>query len=398
MSPSLAKRTNHLSESLTLSIVAKTAEMRASGLDVANLSVGEPDFNTPEAIKRAGVEAIEQNFTRYTAAAGILELRKAISAKLKNENSLDYSPSQIVVSSGAKHSIANALMATVNEGDEVLWPTPGWLSYPEQIRIAGGVPVAYPCHCENRFRIDPAELESLITPKTRAIIINSPNNPTGAAYSAEEVRQIGAVLAKHDIWVISDEIYEKLRYDGQPHTSFAAVDGLYDRTIVINGMSKAFCMTGWRIGYLAAPQELAGAVSRIQSQMTSSVSSIGQKAALNALTQPQPEVERMIDAFRQRRDLVVELLAGIPGITCPTPEGAFYAFPRVDSYLGKSINGRTIEDSLALCQYLLEEQRVALVPGAAFGAEGHIRISFAASEDELQKGIERICEGLALLR
>ena len=398
MSPALAGRTGKLSESLTLSIVAQCAAMQRNGIDVAKLSVGEPDFNTPRAIKDAGIDAIESNFTRYTAASGILDLRQAICDKLERENGLHYDPTQVVVSSGAKHSLANSLMAVVNEGDEVLWPTPGWLSYPEQVLIAGGVPVPYPCHCENDFRIDLDELEALITPKTKAIIVNSPNNPTGAAYTPEETRAFGELLAKHDIWVISDEIYEKLRYDGNPHTSFASVDGLYDQTIVINGVSKAYCMTGWRIGYLAAPRELASAVSRIQSQMTSSVSSISQKAALRALSGETPEMAQMIQAFHHRRELVVDLLSGIPDITCPVPEGAFYAFPRVDNYFGKSANGKKIEGSLDMCAYLLEEHHVALVPGAAFGAEGHIRISFAASEAELTKGIERVKKGLLALK
>jgi len=398
MSPTLARRTRALSESLTLSIVARTAAMLKSGIDVARLSVGEPDFPTPAAIKRSGIEAIETNFTRYTAASGIIELREAVCRKLEVENDLRYTPTQIVISSGAKHSLANSLMAVVDEGDEVLWPSPGWLSYPEQILIAGGIPVAYPCHCDNHFRIDPGELEGLITPRTRAIIVNSPNNPTGAAYTRDEIERIGEVLARHDIWIISDEIYEKLRYDGHPHTSFAQVPELYEKTVVVNGVSKAYCMTGWRIGYLAAPEALASAASRIQSQMTSSVSSIGQKAALTALSVTQPEMEPMLAAFRRRRERVVELLAQIPEITSPLPEGAFYAFPKVSAYYGRRAGGTVISDSVTMCEYLLEEYHVALVPGSAFGADDHIRISFATAESELETGIRRIHEGLLALK
>lgn len=398
MSCALANRTAALSESKTLVITATANRMRAEGVDVINLSVGEPDFNTPEPIKVAGHAAIDSNFTRYTAAPGVLPLRQAIADKLKRDNNLTYDPTQIVVTSGAKHALTGSLLATVNPGDEVLFPNPGWLSYPEMIRIAEGEPVPYHCKGENNFRPDLNELRSLITPKTKAIIVNSPSNPTGAAFTPDEIRAMGAVLAEHDLWVISDEIYEKLRYDGQPHLSFAQVDGLFEKTIVINGVSKAFAMTGWRIGYLAAEPKLVKAVTKLQSQMTSSCCSISQRAATVAIQNGEDEtMKTMIAAFAKRRDMVVEALNEMDGVCCPTPEGAFYAFPDISAFLGKSVNGKRIDNSIDMCQWLLEEKHIALVPGAAFGAEGFIRISFAASDKDLQTGLQRLKEGLAEL-
>jgi aspartate aminotransferase len=399
MSTSLASRNSHLSESVTLVITATATRMREEGIKVANLSVGEPDFPTPDKIKRAGLAAIENDFTRYTAGAGILELRKAIQNKLKEENNLEYGVDQIVVTSGAKHALSGTMMALVNEGEEVLFPSPGWLSYPEQIRIAGGIPVPYNCPRESGFRVDYDDLEKAISPKTKAIILNTPNNPTGAAYSPEEVRELGEYLAKKDIWLISDEIYEKLRYDGKEHLSFAAVDGLYDKTVTINGVSKAFCMTGWRIGYLAAPKRLASAVSKIQSQMTSSTCSISQKATVEALNCcEQGTFDKMMDAFTRRRKLVVDSLNSIPNVFSPEPEGAFYAFPDIKTYLGKKAGDKVINTSVELCQYLLEDYHVALVPGAAFGSEGYIRISFANSEAELERGLKSLRDGLLNLK
>ncbi len=399
MSTSLASRNSHLSESVTLVITATATRMREEGIKVANLSVGEPDFPTPDKIKRAGLAAIENDFTRYTAGAGILELRRAIQNKLKEENHLEYGLDQIVVTSGAKHALSGTMMALVNEGEEVLFPSPGWLSYPEQIRIAGGIPVPYYCPRENNFRVDYDSLEKAITPKTKAIILNTPNNPTGAAYSPDEVRELGEYLAKKDIWLISDEIYEKLRYDGKEHLSFAAIDGLYDKTVTINGVSKAFCMTGWRIGYLAAPKRLAAAVSKIQSQMTSSTCSISQKATVEALTCcEQATFDKMMDAFTERRKLVVDSLNDIPDVFSPEPEGAFYAFPDIKAYLGKKAGDKVINTSVELCQYLLEDYHVALVPGAAFGEEGYIRISFANSETELERGLKSLRNGLLNLK
>ncbi|MCB2212472.1 pyridoxal phosphate-dependent aminotransferase [bacterium] len=399
MSRALANRTKCLSESKTLVITATANRMRAEGVDVINLSVGEPDFPTPEPIKAAGQAAIENNFTRYTAAQGIIELREAIVAKLKNDNQLTYDPSQIVVTSGAKHALTGSLLAAVNPGDEVLYPVPGWLSYPEMIRIAEGEPIPYHCKGENNFRPDLDELRRLITPKTKAIIVNNPSNPTGAAYTPDEIREIGAVLAEHDIWVISDEIYEKLRYDGKSHLSFAQVDGLFEKTVVINGVSKAFAMTGWRIGYLAAAPELVKAVTKLQSQMTSSCCSISQKAASEAMRNGEDaNMRTMIEAFSRRRDMVVDALNQIDGVHCPTPDGAFYAFPDVSAFLGKTVNGHTIANDIDLCQWLLEVKHMALVPGAAFGAEGFIRISFAASDKDLQTGLQRLKDGLEELR
>jgi aspartate/methionine/tyrosine aminotransferase len=395
----LANRTDKLTESVTLVITARAKELAAQGVQVVNLSVGEPDFPTPDPINRAGIRAIEEGFTRYTAGAGIPELRDAIVEKLRRDNNLSCERSQVVVSCGAKHALATSLLATVNPGDRVLYPQPGWLSYPELIHIAGGEPVPYPCPAEQDFRPDREALEELLGEAAAAIIVNSPNNPTGAACTPDEIGEIGALLARHDLWVISDEIYEKLRYDGQAHRSFADVPGLEEKTITINGVSKAYSMTGWRIGYLAAPPELARAAVKLQSQMTSSPCSISQKAALEALTGDSAAPEEMVAAFARRRDLVMELLNDIPHVTCPVPQGAFYAFPDISAYLGRTTGeGEVLEDSVALCEHLLNEAHVALVPGDAFGAPGHIRISFASSEENLREGLARTAETLSGLR
>ncbi len=371
--------------------------MQAEGVDVANLSAGEPDFPTPPSIKQAGIDAIDGNFTRYTAGAGIIELREAISEKLKAENGLDYAPEQIVVSNGAKHAISNALLATVNPGEEVLYPVPGFPSYPEAIHIAGGTPVPYRLGIERSLRIDCEEIEAKITARTKLLIFNNPSNPLGIACTPDEVREIGALLAKQDIWALSDEIYERLRYDGIEHLPLPRVEGMYERTILVNGVSKTYSMTGWRIGFLAAPPELAKTAAKIQSQMTSSPCSISQKAALAAFSSQVPETGEMVAAFAKRRDLVIELLSRIPDITFTPPEGAFYAFPKVSTYYGLSAEGFEVADSVSLCRYLLEKHYVALVPGVAFGADEYIRLSFASSEEEITRGLTRLHEGLSEL-
>ncbi len=397
MSPNLTSRTALLTPSMTLAITARAAELRAGGVDVINLSVGEPDFPTPRRVKEAGIRAIREDFTHYTAAAGIRELREAICAKLKRDNGLEYTVEQIVAGNGAKHILSSLLLAVAGPGDEVLIPRPSFLAYPEMVRIAGAEPVFLPTRVEDHWRIDPEALAAAITPRTRAVILCSPGNPTGAAYTPEEIRALGAVLRERDLWVISDEIYEKLRYDGRPHLSFAAVEGLYEKTAVVNGVSKYYAMTGWRLGYAAAPRELARAVATIQGQMTSSASSISQRAALQALTGPGGEPEEMVAAFARRRKLMADLLSGLPGAATAPIEGAFYAFPKVSGYYGRSFAGRRIEGSVALCDYLLETRHLALVPGAVFGADDHIRLSFAASEEEIREGVARLAEGLAAL-
>lgn len=399
MSPGFAKRTKSLTESKTFVITAAAARMIRHGIDVVNLSAGEPDFNTPDEVKEAGCAAIRNNFTRYTASQGIPELREQISGKLKRDNELSYHPDQIVVTSGAKHALAGSLLAVVDEGDEVLYPKPGWLSYPEMARIAGGVPKPYPCRLENRFRPDPDELRRLINRRTKAIITNSPGNPTGAAFTPSETRAIGSVLAERDIWVLSDEIYEKLRFDGEQHLSFANVAGLFEKTVLVNGVSKAFRMTGWRIGYLAAVTPLAKAVTKVQSQMTSSPCSISQQAAAVAIGGGDGgALQEMVAAFVQRRDIVVRELNAIEGVSCPVPEGAFYALADVSAYLGGTVDGRTIGDDIELCQWLLDEMHLALVPGKPFGADGFIRISFAAADDRIREGMRRLREGLARIK
>jgi len=399
----LASRTEVLTDSLPLKISAKAKAMMANGENVVNLSVGEPDFPSPKNIKATGIYAINNNITRYTASAGIPELRKAVAANLKKTNNLDYDFTQIIVTNGAKQAIASTLLALVNPGDEVIYPVPCYASYVDLIRLAGGVPVPCLTTAETGFRMVPEELEQLITDKTVAVIINNPNNPTGAAFTPEEVQALGEMLVKKDIWVISDEIYEKLRYDGNSHLSFASIDGLKEKVALINGVSKYYCMTGWRIGFLAAEPKLASAVGKIQSQMTGSPCSISQKAAVEAYAGDCSEPEAMVGVFKARSELIAGLLDEIPDLKTMKPEGAFYAWVDVTSYLGKSSSGATasrgkiINDSFALCEYLLEEYKVALIPGVAFGMEGYVRFSFAASEDNIAEGVKRFGDGLGSL-
>ncbi len=387
-----------LSPSATLAMSQKSNELKAQGVDVINLSVGEPDFNTPDHIKVAAKRAIDENFTFYTAVPGYMSLRKAVSRKLKEENGIDFAPEQIVVSNGAKQALCNVILAAINPGDEVLIPTPAWVSYVEMVKLARGTNVLVPTTLEDDFKITPQRLEEAITPRTRMILLCSPSNPTGSVYSKDELQALVDVIAKYpDIIVLADEIYEHINFTGS-FTSLASFPEITDRTVIINGVSKAYAMTGWRIGYCAAPLWLAKAVNKLQSQYTSGCSSIAQKAAEAAYEGPQDCVHQMCEAFRRRRDLVVELARQIPGFECNEPQGAFYLFPRVTSFLGKSDGETTINTSGELALYLLDKAHVATVDGAAFCLDGYIRLSYATSDDNIREAMRRIAEALAALK
>ena len=395
---STSNRILAMSPSATLAMSQKSNELKAQGVDVINLSVGEPDFNTPDHIKEAAKAAIDGNFTFYTPVPGYLSLRKAICAKLKRENGLDFTPEQIVVSNGAKQSLCNCILSLINPGDEVIIPTPAWVSYVEMVKLAEGVNVLVPATVEQNFKISAAQLEAAITPKTRMVLLCSPSNPTGSVYSREELRALADVLAKHpDIIILADEIYEHINYTGE-FNSISQFAELRDRVVIVNGVSKAYAMTGWRIGYIAAPLWIAKANSKLQSQYTSGCSSIAQKAAEEAYNGPQDCVESMRKAFERRRDLIVSLLKEIPGLKINHPEGAFYIFPEVSSYFGKTDGKHTIANSNDLAMYLLEEAHVATVDGAAFCAPGYIRLSYATSDDNIREAARRIADALTKLR
>ncbi len=396
---SSSKRVASLAASQTLAMSQKSNELKAQGIDVINLSVGEPDFHTPDHIKAAAIRAIEDNYSFYTPVPGYLSLRKAIVDKLSRENGLSYAPEQIVVGNGAKHALANVLLTTVNPGDEVIIPTPAWVSYLELVKLAEGTPVTVPTGIESNFKLTAEQLSAAITERTRAIIMCSPSNPTGSVYTREELQALVDVLAGHpEILVIADEIYEHILYTGKPFVSLASFPEISDRTAVINGVSKAYAMTGWRIGYCALPAPLAKAVTKLQGQMTSGASSIAQKAAEAAYTGPQECVEEMRRAFERRRNLVVELARQIPGLEVNEPQGAFYLFPKVDSYFGKSDGERVIKDSNDLAMFLLEKAHVATVGGAAFSAPEYLRLSYATSDENLRTALSRISSALSTLR
>jgi aspartate aminotransferase len=398
MADQLSERLNRLSPSQTLAMSQKSNELKAQGVDVINLSVGEPDFNTPDHIKEAAKKAIDDNFSHYSPVPGYPALKKAIVNKLKNENGLDYTPSQILVSNGAKQCVCNALMAIVNPGDEVIIPAPYWVSYPEMVKLADGTPVIVPASIDQDFKITPKQLEETITPKTRAFILCSPSNPTGSVYNKEELAGLAAVLAKHkNIIVIADEIYEHINYVGT-HVSMAQFSEMKDRTIIINGVSKAYAMTGWRIGFLAAPEWIVKGCNKLQGQYTSGACSVSQKAAEAAYTGTQEPVKQMLAAFHKRRDLIVKLAKDIPGFECNVPDGAFYIFPKCSAYYGKSADGRHIKDSNDLAMYLLEVGHVACVGGAGFGDPDCIRMSYATSEENIIEAFRRIKETLAKLK
>ena len=394
----ISKRVAALAVSQTLAMSQRSQELRAAGVDVINLSVGEPDFDTPAHIKEAAKKAIDDNFTRYTPVPGYMTLRQAIADKLSRENGLHFDPAQIVVGNGAKQELCNVILATVNPGDEVIIPTPAWVSYVEMVKLAEGHVVELPTGIDTDFKLSPDRLEAAITPRTRMIMFCSPSNPTGSVYTRAELEALAEVLARHPhVLVLADEIYEHINYTGT-FTSMASLPGLEGRVIVINGVSKAYAMTGWRIGYCAAPLPIAKAVSKLQGQYTSGVSSIAQKAAEAAYTGPQQCVADMREAFRRRRDLVVELARRIPGLKVNEPQGAFYLFPEVSSYLGtRTPDGRAIDTDTDLAMYLLDDAHVATVAGSAFGTPGYIRFSYATSDDNLREAMRRIAEALGRL-
>ena len=376
----------------------KSSEMKAQGIDVINMSVGEPDFNTPDHIKAAAKKAVDDNYSRYSPVPGYPDLRKAISAKLKNENGLDYSPSEILVSNGAKQSVCNTIMALVNEGEEVIIPAPYWVSYPQMVKLAGGEPVIVNAGFEQNFKMTPEQLEAAITPKTSMLILCSPSNPTGSVYSQQELAALAEVILRHeDLFVLADEIYEHINYVGE-HASIAKVEGMRERAIIVNGVSKAYAMTGWRIGYIAAPEWIVKGCNKLQGQYTSGPCSVSQKAAEAAYTLDQECVETMRQAFQRRRDLIVELAKDIPGLEVNVPEGAFYLFPKCSSFFGKTDGKHTISNSTDFAMYLLEEGHVATVGGDAFGDPECFRMSYATSDDNIREAMRRIKETLAKLK
>lgn len=387
----LSQKAMKISPSLTLAISAKAKKMKSEGLDVIGFGVGEPDFDTPKHIREAGIKAIEAGYTRYTPASGTVELKQAIVNKFKVDNELVYKASQIVVSNGAKQSIDNAFRAILNSGDEVIVPSPYWVSYPEMIRVCDGVPVIVETKEEEKFKLTMEALENVVTEKTKAMIINSPSNPTGVIYSKEELEKIAEFAQKHDIIIISDEIYEKLIYGDEKHISIASVsEDAYNRTIVINGVSKAYAMTGWRIGYAAANEQIALLMSNIQSHTTSNPCSISQYASLEALRGDQTPVLIMNKEFEKRRNFMVERVNTIDNLSCVKPEGAFYVMVNISKVFGKEINGKVIENSLVFGDLLLEKEKVAVVPGVAFGADEFIRLSYATSIENIKSGLDRI--------
>lgn len=393
----LSNRLNRLSPSATLAMSQKSGELRAQGVDIINMSVGEPDFNTPDHIKAAAERAIQENYSRYSPVAGYVSLREAIAAKLQRENGLTYSPAAICVSNGAKQSVCNTLMALVNPGDEVIIPAPYWVSYPEMVKLAGGTPVIVAAPIEQDFKMTAEQLEAAITPATRALILCSPSNPTGSVYSKEELRALAEVLERHErVLVLSDEIYEHINYIGR-HESIAQFEAVRDRVVVINGVSKAYAMTGWRIGYIAGPEWIVKGCNKLQGQYTSGPCSVSQKAAEAAYNGPQDCVEEMRRAFERRRDLIVRLARAIPGLEVNHPQGAFYLFPRCSSYFGKTDGERVIKDSMDLAMYLLEVGHVATVGGAAFGDPDCIRMSYATSDENIEEALRRMGEALARL-
>jgi len=395
MTIQLSNRLSKVKPSATLAITAKAAELRASGKNIISLSVGEPDFETPKAAREAGIKAIEEGFTRYTAVPGIPELRAEIADKFRRDNNLDYKAENILVSSGGKQCIYNLLMALINEGDEVIIPAPYWVSYPDMVLLAEGEPVIVECLAEADFKLTATQLEQAITPKTKMMFLNSPSNPTGMAYTADDLRALGEVIRKHpNIVVATDDMYEKIMFDGKKFATFAEVNpDLIDRTVTLNGVSKAYCMTGWRIGFCAAPVELIKAMSKIQGQSTSNPSSVAQKAALAALQGPTDELDKMVRTYETRRTWLVSALNAIDGMDCISPDGAFYVFPSITAWLGKTTpEGLKLTDDVMVCEWLLDAAGVALVPGTAFGSPGQIRFSYAVAQETLEDAVSRVAK------
>ena len=390
----LSDRINNLSVSQTLAMAAKARELKALGKDIISLSLGEPDFNTPDFIKEAAKKAIDENYSTYTPVEGYAELKDAIILKFKRDNGLEYKPANIVVSTGAKQSLYNIAQAMLNEGDEVILPAPFWVSYSEIIKLSGGNPIEVPTSVESDFKMTPAQLEAAITPKTKMMWFSSPCNPSGSVYNREELTALAEVLAKYpNIFVVSDEIYEHINFSGT-FCSIASIPGMFERTITVNGVAKAFAMTGWRIGYIGAPEFIAKACTKLQGQVTSGANSIAQRATITALEAEPKVLKYMVDAFHKRRDLVIGLINDIPGLKVNVPEGAFYVFPDVSSYFGKTLNGYEIKDANDLSMYLLEFANVATVTGDAFGNPNCIRLSYATSEEVLVEAFRRIKEAL----
>jgi len=395
MSKQLSNRINSLPISETLAMAAKARELKSQGIDIISLSLGEPDFNTPDFIKEAAIQAIHDNYSSYSPVDGYLDLKQAICTKFKRDNNLTYNPKQIVVSTGAKQSIANIAMVLLNPGDEVLLPAPYWVSYSAISILAEATYKEIPSTIETNFKITPQQLENAITPKTKLIFFNSPNNPSGSIYSEEEYRALAKVLEKHPkIFVLSDEIYEHINY-GEPVFSFAAIESMYDRTITVNGVAKAFAMTGWRIGYIGGPEWIAKACTKMQGQITSGANSIAQRATITALEAPVSKIQYMVDEFKNRRDMVLELLGEIDGFELNIPGGAFYVFPNISGFFGKEFKGNTINTAADFSMFLLNEANIATVSGEAFGAPNCIRISYAASEAQLREAIARIKKALS---
>ncbi|MBO6828367.1 pyridoxal phosphate-dependent aminotransferase [Allomuricauda sp.] len=395
MSNHLSDRIKNMSTSATLAMAAKARELRNEGKDIIGLSLGEPDFNIPDFIKDAAKQAIDENYSSYTPVDGYAELKTAISNKFKRDNNLDYKPNQIVVSTGAKQSLFNVAMVVLNPGDEVILPAPYWVSYSDIVKLAEGVPVEVLTQIDTDFKMTPEQLEAAITPKTKMLWFSSPCNPSGSVYSKEELEGLAEVLKKYpNIYVVSDEIYEHINFAGG-HVSIAGIDGMYERTVTVNGVSKAFAMTGWRIGYIGAPEWIAKGCTKLQGQVTSGANAIAQRAVITALEAPVSKIKYMIDKFHERRDLVLQLLGEIDGFNLNVPEGAFYVFPDISAFFGKSMNGVTINNASDFSLYLLEHANVATVTGEAFGNPNCIRISYAASENELKEAIKRIKDALS---
>ena len=391
----LSDRINSLPASATLTMASKARELKSQGVDIIGLSLGEPDFNTPEFIKEAAIQAVKDNYNSYSPVDGYADLKEAICNKFKRDNGLDYKPSQVVVSTGAKQSIANLCMVLLNPGDEVLLPAPYWVSYSAIATLAEAKSIIIPSSIETDFKITPEQLEAAITPKTKLVMFNSPNNPSGTIYTEAEYRALGKVLEKYpDIYILSDEIYELINY-GKPHFSIAAIPALYDRTITVNGVAKAFAMTGWRIGYIGAPEWIAKACNKMQGQITSGANCIAQRATIAAVNAPVSEIQYMVDEFKSRRTLILNLLSEIPGLKLNEPDGAFYVFPDVSAYFGKTMKGKTINDANDFALFLLEEANVATVTGDAFGNKDCIRISYAASVENIKEAVKRIANALA---
>ncbi len=391
----ISKRASSIKPSPTLAISAKAKKLKSEGVDIINFGIGEPDFDTPQNIKKAAIEAINNGFTKYCPVPGTPELKKAIISKLKSENNLEYLPEEIIVSCGAKHSLYNIFQAVFDPEDEVIIPSPYWVSYPDMAILAGALPVIVSTDDKTNFKVTAKQIEHVITSKTKALVLNSPSNPTGNTYTLDELKEIADVCIKHNILIISDEIYEKLVYDNFKFYSIAQVNKeVQKQTLVVNGVSKAFAMTGWRIGYCAGPKEIISAMTKIQSQSTSNPTSISLKATTEALNGPKDEMEKMRQEFEKRRNYIVDKLNSINGIKCVKPNGAFYVFPNILKLLGKKYGNKTINTDIELCEYLLDNAKIAVVPGSAFGLPGYIRLSYATSMENIIKGIDRLAKAV----